>query len=262
MRSILKERFVTPKLKVSETGKLKLLIFLSVTLSGLSCFFVFVNILYTRAIVNKPFPSLVQLESGETIKVDFKDPNHRSPEVIQDFVAETLYHLMTMTSYGEGELSALNPSRTKATPIKVKVSNKNGAITQQAWLASEALESKFADTFRAGLAQMTPPDVFTGAEEIILKIDYLREPDPVLDDEGEWTGRWAVDVIANLKVYRLRQGEVESIPFNKRVYVRPIKAPHIHDVEEFGTLAIALNRAQQSGLQIVDIKDLSSGDIF
>jgi hypothetical protein len=207
----------------------------------------------------------VQTTSGETIEIGLKDPSYRSPEVIKSFVGDTLYHIMTMTSYGadSAEVSSLNPQRQKATPVKVKVSGaSDGAITQTAWLASEALESKFADEFRAKLAEMTPPDVFTGAEEIILKIDYLKEPIPIENEKGEWLGEWTVDLVANMKVYRLGTGEVRTIPFNKRVTVRPIDAPVIHDVEKFGELAIALNASQRSGLQITNIKDIRLADSF
>lgn len=237
----------------------------AVALSGLSVFLSFVNVLYTHKITQKQFPTLVQTDSGETIEIGFEDPAYRSPEVIKAFVADTLYHLMTMTSYGSGsaEISSLNPERQKAAPAKVKIGGSNaGAITQTAWLASEALESKFADEFRAKLAEMTPPDVFTGTEEIILKIDYLKDPVAIEDDRGKWLGEWSVDVIANMKVYRLGSGEVKTVPFNKRVTVRPIDAPVIHDVEKFGELAIALNASQRSGLQIKNIKDIRLAESF
>ena len=264
-KSTLKEQNERPKLQLTQTSKLYLFVMVAVALSGLSAFLTFVNVLYTRQITKKQFPSLVQTASGETIEIGFEDPAYRSPEVIQAFVADTLYHLMTMTSYGAGgaEVSSLNPNRQKAAPVKVKVGGTNtGAITQTAWLASEALESRFADEFRSKLAEMTPPDVFTGAEEIILKIDYLKEPVAVENDRGRWLGEWTVDVVANMKVYRLGSGEVKTIPFNKRVTVRPIAAPVIHDVEQFGELAIALNASQRSGLQIINIKDIRLADSF
>jgi len=263
--SNLREQNERPQLKVTQTGKLYFFVIAAVALSGVSVFLTFVNVLYTRQITQKQFPSLVQTTSGETIEIGFEDPAYRSPEVIQGFVADTLYHLMTMTSYGAGnaEVSSLNPSRQKALPVKVKVGGTSaGAITQTAWLASESLESKFADEFRAKLAEMTPPDVFTGAEEIILKIDYLRVPAAVENDKGEWLGEWTVDVVANMKVYRLGSGEVKTIPFNKRVTVKPIDAPIIHNVEQFGELAIALNASQRSGLQITNIKDIRLADSF
>ncbi|MEM6453017.1 MAG: hypothetical protein AAF703_22205 [Cyanobacteria bacterium P01_D01_bin.105] len=254
----LRERIQAEETKQEQKGTLPLLVMVAVGLSGASVLLTLVNLLYTRQITRKAFPTLVQMESGRTVEIGFESPNYRSPTVVKAFVSDTLYHLMTMTSYGVGssEVSALNPNRRKATPIKVKTSNGTGAITQTAWLASEALESKFGDTFRAKLAQMTPPDVFTGREEIILKFDYVKEPVEVNDAQGNWAGTWTVDVVANLKVYRLQQGEVKSIPFNKRVTVRPITPQPIHDVEQFGELAVALNASQLSGLQITDIKDL------
>lgn len=255
----LKERIEQPKLVLGPNGKLYLLVLLGICLSGFSTLLLLVNLLYTRQITRKEFPSLVQTVAGETIEIGFEDPDYRSPEVIKSFVASTLYHLMTMTSYGIGdsEVSALNPRRQKAVPMKVTIGEGQAAITQTAFLASESLESSFADDFRVKLAEMTPPDVFTGQEEIILKLDYIKQPVAVNDEKERWTGVWHVDVIGNLKVYRINQGEVSTIPFNKRVVVRPIDAPVIHDVNQFGDLAIALNSSQRSGLQILEIQDLN-----
>ena len=251
-----------PKFKLTNDGKLRLLVLGSLTVSGLSVFLVFVNILYTRALVNKPFPSLVQLSDGTTVEIDFEDPYHRSPEVIQNFVSQTLYHLMTMTSYNpNGQLSALDPDREKAPPVKVKVGDSTGSITQQAWLASQALESNFGDTFREMLATMTPPDVFTGREEILLKINYITQPVAVMDNDDNWTGKWTVDVVGNLQNFRLGSGEAETIPFNKRITVMPTNAPIIHNVEEFGELAVALNKVQQSRLLITDMYDLDMTNV-
>ncbi len=253
-----------PALRVSEKGKLYLLVLATLSVSALSVLLTFLNLLYTRQITRKEFPTLVQTTSGQTIKVGFEDPAYRSPEVIQKFVADTLYYLMTMTSYGPGsaEASSLNPDRRKAAPVRVKVDNGQGSITQTAWLASEALEPNFADVFRQKLAQMTPEDVFSGREEIILKIDYIKVPEEIQDDKGQWLGKWQVDVIATLKVYRLEAGEVKTIPFNKRVTVRPLSQPNITNIEQFGDLAVALNASQLSGLQITDIKDLALVEPF
>ena len=255
----LRDQIEKPKLALGKNGSLYLLVLVSTCLSAVSILFVFINLLYTRQITRKEFPSLVQTTSGETIEIGLEDPEYRSPETIKSFVASTLYYLMSMTSYGVGDaqISSLDPRRQKALPVKVELGNNSqGAITQTAFLASESLESNFADEFRGKLAQMTPPDVFTGVEEIILKIDYIRQPEAVNDEKDRWTGVWTVDVVGNLKVFRMSKGEIDTIPFNKRVTVRPIDTPHIHDVTQFGELAMALNASQLSGLQILDIKDL------
>ncbi|EDX82597.1 hypothetical protein S7335_1301 [Synechococcus sp. PCC 7335] len=254
----LKDQIEQPKLALGKNGNLYILVLISVCLSTASILFIFINLLYTRQITRKEFPSLVQTTSGETIEIGLEDPEYRSPVTIRSYVGRTLYYLMTMTSYGVGDdqVSSLDPQRQKALPVKVDLGDDQGAITQTAFLASESLESNFADEFRQKLAQMTPPEVFTGVEEIILKLDYIRNPVPVNDEKERWTGVWTVDVVGNLKVYRLGKGEIDTIPYNKRVTVRPIDEPLIHDVTQFGELAIALNAAQRAGLQIIGMKDL------
>ncbi|MEM9946140.1 MAG: hypothetical protein AAF810_08765 [Cyanobacteria bacterium P01_D01_bin.36] len=236
-------------------SRMALLVMISVLLSSTSVFLAFVNILYTRSITQKQFPTLVQTASGEAIEIGFEAPNYRSPETIQKFVSDTLYYLMTMTSYGpgDGQVSMLDPTRQKAPSMKID----GGEITQSAWLASESLEGKFADTFKQQLAEMTPKTVFQGTEEVILKFNYIEQPEPI---EGK-DGYWSVDVIAELKVFKLggQMGNIttDTVPFNKVVTVRAVNSPPVHSVEDFGDLAVALNQIQLAGLQITDIKDLS-----
>ncbi|MEM9005745.1 MAG: hypothetical protein AAGE59_19750, partial [Cyanobacteria bacterium P01_F01_bin.86] len=243
------------------TGRMYLLLLIAVVLSGFTTFLSFVNILYTRGITQKKFPTLVQTESGKTIEIGFEDSRYRSPETIKKFTTDTLYYLMTMTSFGPGDQqkSLLDPDRTKQVVPSMKVEGV-GQITQAAWLASESLEGRFADTFKAELAKMTPPTVFRGTEEIILKFSYVEEPKQVVDLTGQWTGDWTVDVVADLKIFKMtaQPGRIDTdtIPFNKRVTVRPTSVPPITDVEEFGDLAITVHSIQQAGLQITDIKDL------
>lgn len=241
---------------VKSTGQSKVmfLLLLSMGLSSFGIFLTFVNVLYTRSITNKEFPTLVQTTSGGTIEIGFEDPLYRSPETIKSYVDNTLYHLMTMTSFAPGDdrVSLLDPNRDKAPSMKVEG---GGEITQGAWLASESLAGTFAETFKIQLADMTPPTVFNGTEEVILKMNYIEEPVEIE------SGKWEVTVIADLKVFTLgkRPGDitVETLPFNKVVTVRATSTPYLHDVEKFGELAVALNRVQQAGLQIIDIKDMS-----
>lgn len=248
----------TQHVKPNSTRKLYVIVLISVLLSGTGIILSLMSMAYIRQLVQKPFPTLVQMADGTSTEIEFEDPNYRSPSVVKSFVANTLYNLMSMTSYkgGEGSVSYLDPDRAKAAPIKVSVDGKNGYITQSAWLASESLEAKFADVFRIKLAEMTPPDVFTAQEEVILKFDYIKEPEQLENKDGVLTDQWRVDVVGHLKVFRIQQGEVRSIPFNKRVYVRAIDSPTIHSIENYGELAIALNASQRTGLQIIDIRDL------
>lgn len=241
----------------TSSGRLASLLLLAIAISATSMLLTMANILYTRALLSKPFPTLVQMADGSTVDTELKPDHYKSPEVIQSFVANTLYNLMTMTSYETGgQASALDPERPKAMPIKVGEGAKTGNITQSAWLASEALESKFADKFRLLLADMTPSDVFTGQEEIILKFDYVKEPVQLKDKNENLIPEWRVDVIGHLRVFRTERGEVRTIPFNKSVYVRTIEVPTILNADEYGAIAAALNKSLQSGLQITDIKDL------
>lgn len=260
MTSTINKEIKPVREQTNKVGMSKLIgiVVLSLVVSGVSTLFILVNILYTRSIAAKRFPTLVQTTSGEVINIEFEDPDYRSPEVIKKFVVDTMYYLMTMTSYspGDKQLSMLDPDRPTSQPMKVGT----GQITQSAWLATESLEGSFAEMFREQLAEMTPATVFQGTEEVILKYRNVEMPVEVTDLDGNWTGEWTVDVVADLKIFRkgdvVGQIKTETIAFNKRVTVVPIDRVEVIDVEEFGTLAVTMNNVQQSGLQITNIKDL------
>ena len=231
---------------------------LATGISVLSLFLVLVNILYTRSISTKEFPTLVQSTSGEVLEIEFQEPGYRSPETIKKFVGDTLYYLMTMTSYGpaERQVSMLDPSRPKVVGTKVG----NGQITQSAWIASESLSGSFADAFREQLAAMTPATVFSGNEEVILKYRSISEPVEILDDAGNPTGSWIVDVVADLKVFKTTStiGEIatDTVPFNKRVTVVRVDPVEMADVSEFGQLAMMIQQTRKAGLEIKNIQDI------
>ena len=232
-------------------------------LIGASVFLSFLSLIYTNQITRKEFPSLVQTNTGETIGIEFKDPDYRSPETIKIFVNDVLSNLMFMSSHIPGsQPSALDPNRLHAEGISVKSGNIQGQITQNAWLAAEALHPDLANTFRAELSTMTPRDVFVGLEEVLLWLDYIKEPEQVLDAQERWTKRWTVDVVGSLRVFRDGFGEVEVVPFNKRVTVRPINTPSLSNVEDFGPLAVSINQIRRSQLQIIDIQDLAVAETF
>lgn len=240
---------------ISRTIALQLL---TTGISVVSLFLVFVNILYTRSISAKEFPTLVQSNSGEVLEIEFEDPDYRSPETIRKFVADTLYYLMTMTSYGpaEQQVSMLDPNRPKAEGTKVG----NGQITQSAWIASELLSGSFADAFREQLAEMTPATVFSGNEEVILKYRTISEPEEVLDENGKFTGSWTVDVVADLKIFKTTTivGEIalDTVPFNKRVTVTRIDPIEVEAANEFGQSATMIQQSRRAGLEIKNIQDI------
>ena len=252
------------KIFIGPSGRLLIVSLVTAGCSALSLLFSVSSVLYTQRLVNKEFPSLVQMNNGESAQIVFEDPDYISPTSIKAFVSNTLYHAMAQTSYGAGdaEVSMLNPNREKATPVPVKVGQENKPITQNAWLATEAMEPTFAQGFRSMLAGMTHPDVFSGKEEVLLDISRVKEPEPVDAENDEWAGKWTVDVIATLRVYRLSSGEVKAIPFNKRVTVKPIDSPTILSSDEYGELAVVLNQVQSQGLQITDMVDLKLGEVF
>ncbi|MBC8123910.1 MAG: hypothetical protein H7Y22_18990, partial [Gemmatimonadaceae bacterium] len=88
--------------------------------------------------------------------------------------------------------------------------------------------------------------VFTGRAQTVLLISHISDPQKLGD------GRWKVDVVANLGIYR--QGDAKTISFNKTVFLRAVDSPAVP------AGATALERQvyaiRQAGLEIYAIRDL------
>ena len=253
----------TDQLKLS---KINFLVVIAIGLSGASLFIGLISLLSLWSLGGKAVPTMVQLDDGFTVEVDYKDPTYRSEAVVREYVIQTLTALMSMTSFNpnENRASVLDDARQLAEPVIISYQGRSGRITQSAWLASQTLEPKFAETFRWKLAQITPRDVFEGKEEVILSLDYVLVKKPSLRRTalGLPAQHWDVEVIGNLKAFRRDNGRILTTPFNKSVTVKAIATPRIKGIEDYGPIAATINRINQSGLQIVNMKDLPIAEVF
>jgi hypothetical protein len=194
-------------------------------------------------------PSLVQLETGKSIKVAPIGSLERTPQVILHFVSDT----MTLMMNWSGTLppttveEAAKPKPDPGIDIR-SLSNGRSKVTSSAWQASHAFSEDFRKEFLQIVAEITPPGVFKGTTQVVLVPLSLQPPIKIAE------GKWKVKMVANLSIFDQRNNLGEVIPFNKEIFVQSVEAPEI-PTTIYG-LAAAIYQVRASGLEIYAIRDL------
>jgi hypothetical protein len=210
-------------------------------------------ILFQGALINqlasKPVPILVETQDGQPIRVAPIDHTDRSPETIRHFTTTTLTLLMNWSGF--------LPPETLADVSKPRVDagyalDGRYKVTTAAWQGSFALSDDFRREFLDRLASLTPMDVFSGGSQTVLTITHVSEPQKIAD------GRWKVDVVANLSVFR-RNDAGTTISFNKSVFVRSVDPPAV--LAGASPLERQIYAIRQAGLEIYAIRDLERGNL-
>ncbi|MBE9128020.1 MULTISPECIES: hypothetical protein [unclassified Coleofasciculus] len=201
-------------------------------------------------LANKPPPSLVQLNDGQTVAAAPLPNKERSPEVIKRFTKDTLTALMSWS----GELPSPDGTAQNIPDDGVELKNARGKITTPAWETSFALAEDFRKEFLLKLAELTPPSIFNGTTKVVLV--PLDIQTPIKIDEG----KWKVVMVANLIV--LSQNNLgDVIPFNKEIFLSAVEAPDYKDFTSSDETAAIIARARASGLEIYAIRDLPTNDL-
>ena len=194
-------------------------------------------------------PSLVQLESGKSIKVAQLGSLERTPQVLLRFVSDT----MTLMMNWSGNLpattveDAVEPKPDSGVDIR-SISNSRGKVTKGAWQASYALSSDFRKEFLELLAEITPSGVFKGKTQVVFVPQYFQQPVKIAE------GKWKVRMIANLTMFEQSNKLGEVIPFNKEIFVRAVEAPS--SPNKVDGLEAVVYQVRSSGLEIYAIRDL------
>lgn len=200
-------------------------------------------------------PSLVQLETGKSIKVAPIGSLERTPQVVLHFVSDT----MTLMMNWSGTLpptTVEEAAKPKADPgINIRsLNNKRSKVTSSAWQASQALSADFRKEFLQMVAEITPPGVFKGTTQVVLLPLSIQPPVKIAE------GKWKVKMVANLSIFDQGNNLGEVIPFNKEIFVQAVEAPDISPTTANG-LAAAIYQVRASGLEIYAIRDLPQDNL-
>ncbi|NEO10940.1 MAG: hypothetical protein F6J98_04115 [Moorea sp. SIO4G2] len=204
-------------------------------------------------LANKPAPSLVQLNTGETTAVEAIGNKERTAEVIKAFTIKTMSDLFTWTGRlpGKDGVPFSNLDSDPGVEINGK-GRRRGKISTQAWKASFALADDFRDPFLLKLVDLTPSNVFKGKTQFAFVPQFVREPIKI--KEGEWT----IDLVGTLTVLDTTNNLPSYIPFNKQVHVRAVEPPKYSPGMAEDSLPPIIAKAREKGLEVVSIKDLDS----
>jgi hypothetical protein len=194
---------------------------------------------------NKEPPSLVQLQSGKSIKAIPLGSQERTPEVVMRFVNDTMILMMN----GSGSLGATTIEQAGKPKIDPGIDiSGGGKVTTGAWQAANALSEDFRKEFLKLLAEITPPGIFKGTAQMVLTPLSIQPPEKID------AGKWKVKMIANLTIYSQGNNLGDVIPFNKEIFVQAVEAPD-PPVQMTGLTAVIYG-IRSSGLEIYAIRDL------
>ena len=213
------------------------------TISTLMGFFTFATVI---AVARKDVPSLVQLESGQTVLVGAADSRYRTDEVITSFVQEAFTQMFTWNVVSkDGE------SR-RVTDPGISVGS-GGRIPTRTWQASFSISQDFRESFLIEMANsFIPKGVFTGEAQSTLLVESLTEPREVKE------GEWAVDMVAFLVIFDGRNPQGKATSFNKTVVIKAVE-PSLDPIpEETSAIQKAVYATTSKGLVITEIYELGA----
>ena len=232
-----KDIHLTPIFVVASTGLQLILLLLSL-----------MQTVQTGKIAFQGTPTLVELQDGSTARTAPSGHNERTPYAITNFVGRTVVGLMDWN----GTLPPQNAEQAKNPLPDPGVAVGERQIATVARDAAFALSEDFRGSFLKELASLTPQDVFqqSGTQSSLI-VRQISEPEAI----GVGSGKWKVNLIANLIIFLNGDSVGKAIPFNKTIYVRAIDTPPLPPGAL--SLQLAAYRARRDCLEIYQIQDLN-----
>lgn len=205
-----------------------------------------INFASIGKIANSKAPTLVELNDGESIRVSSIN-DERSPQAIMYFVGQTMTGLLSWNALPKAS-GDYNVDPTTKLKLDTGVQAGSHKITTNVWATGFALSEDFRAPFLQEIGNLTPPDVFNGSTQSILKVTLLSEPKKLRK------GEWSIDMIAEVIVFQGSNMVGEPIGFNKTIFTRTIDTPTLPNISsDFQQTA---NRVRKAGLEIYKIQDL------
>ena len=201
-------------------------------------------------IANKPAPTLVQRVDGQAFAVRAADREYREPEVIRQLIHEWVSFTYTWS----GKLPSANVKEKGQSLADEGMQIKNGRVPTVVWQASFLLasdaKSNFREAFLEELTKIPGADgVFSGSTKTVMVIQHVSDPQLLA---GE-TGRWQVDVVANLILFDRAHPAGNTIPWNNSYIVRAVDPPQTPLPDKASDYQQIIYQLRQRGLEIENI---------
>lgn len=209
-------------------------------------------------LAKKPAPTLVQQVNGQAFTVRTAAEDYREPAVIRQLVHEWVAFTYTWSgklpnaSNAKTTQTAQTSASTLTPDEGVRV--KRGRVPTVAWqaaflLASDA-KSNFREAFLAELTQVPGIDgVFSGSTRTVLVVQHVSEPQLLAGT----TGRWQVDVVANLIIFDRERPAGYTVPWNNSYFVRAVDPPMTALEDQASEYQRVIYQLRQRGLEIEKI---------
>ncbi len=231
-------------------AKITFLILLAIAMGGVNSFLTLVVGVNTIRVANKPTPNLVETRSGEAISVKAVDPKTRQEETIKEFTKQVMTRLFTWDGIIPPRTPEeyRNPAKDPGVEIKNSQNQTIGRVATATYEASMALSPKFREELLLTLAETTAPGVFEQKKEIVLIIRRLGTPQKIA------SGKWSIEMIADLIEVTPGNNLGEVIPFNKKIELQTVEKPKYQEYDSLFAKSIAKTR--QAGLEITHFQEL------
>lgn len=230
-----KEINFTPILSIGQTIILIFILFISLANSG------------RLGKIASTKPTLVELQDGTSIRAIPIGEKERSDQAIMNFVGRTMMNLMSWNAIPKSDEN-VDPRNLKL-DAGVQIGDKK--LTTNAWGAGFALSEDFRASFLREIASLTPSEIFTGETQSALLVRYLSPPKKISE------GKWRMDMVANLVIFKGKDQAGNAISFNKTIFVQAIDTPPLPNNPSLQVLT-AYN-ARKAGMEIYRIQDLNLG---
>ena len=243
-------------LKNPSSNVLTLFVLATLGLQGLSFLQITFNTIWVAKLANHPAPTLVELLDGRSIAVEATDAEYRSPLAIKNFTSQIVTMLFSSTGKLNSDLSNqkddTRPKQDLGINLQGKGFHSGSKVSTTAWEASFALNEEFRSTFLAELADITPSGLFTGATQTVLSISYLSEPELIE------TGKWKLNMVANLFIFQFGDKVGQVIPINKTIYVKAVYVSPKSLRESATGFYKIISEARNAGLEIYRFGDVET----
>ena len=243
-------------LKTSSNNVLTLFVLATLGLQALLFLQTTFNTIWIAKLARRPAPTLVELQDGRSIQVGVIGSQERSALAIQNFTSQIATMLFsTVGTLDSDSKTPKNSLPTKLDPgvvLQGRAFRGNNKVTTAAWSASFALSEEFRKTFLYELADITPLGVFRGTTQTVLVISYLSEPELIE------TGKWKLNMIANLYTFEQGQKLGEAIPINKTIYLKAVYVSPQALLENASNIQRVIYKAREAGLEIYRFGDLTT----
>ncbi|BAY80485.1 hypothetical protein NIES25_69730 (plasmid) [Nostoc linckia NIES-25] len=193
-------------------------------------------------------PTLVELQDGTSIRAVAVGEKDRTDQAIMDFTGRTMMNLMSWNAIPKSSDETLNPRELKLDP-GVQIADKK--LTTNTWTSGFALSEDFRASFLREIAGLTPSDVFSGDTQSALLVRYLSNPQKIE------SGKWQLDMVANLVVFKGKDQLGNAISFNKTIFIRAVNTPPLPNNPS--VQQVAAYNARKAGMEIYRIQDLDLG---